>query len=125
MRPEPIELGLAPTSKGRRNVGRRRRAFITSANQSAGTAPLAPDAIDEAFASLPPHLAPNNRVDLPASRNDVRRNGAAPKLAANVALLEKRSLFGNLASQVAALDRQCEQLAHLVQSLESDASAEK
>jgi hypothetical protein len=97
MRNEPIEFIL---NRPRRN--RRERASRLGAD----VPKLPASALDEAFAALPPSGSGTTRVDPPAPIDDQLHRQA-----------KRPATLSNLATQVAALDVQCDRLAHLLQKV--------
>jgi len=141
MRHDPIELVLATarvTRRGARWSGR--LAAPTQSGRQFDPAPIAPDAIDEAFATLPRTLTPASRVDPPTNRADRRSCPRSRQVAASgrtaVQLtpaepppadkrpVAQRAVLADLAPRVAALDRQCAELARLLHGLETAAIAD-
>jgi hypothetical protein len=92
MRREPIEV---PVLKNKRAAHREISRHFAHATISA-------DIVDEAFAELPISVSEHQRVDPPT---------------AAIAMLpteHERASFGILALEVAALNRRCEHLSHLL-----------
>lgn len=114
MRHDPIEIPMLDTQRSVRPA--RRRPMSASAPSRRTSEPaLRPDVVDEAFAFLPPDDHCARRVDSarPTSHSGVAGSPPAGPSGRDAALL------GALASQVAALDRKCEVLTSLLQTLEA------
>lgn len=123
MRTDPIELAFL--EKLRSNPRRpmhpsQRRAHVA----------LSPDVVDEAFAFVPVAGGQSRRVD--DANPKIQRTAAEPLAPVTNAVsslgAEKAprdaALLNSLASQVASLNRKCEELASLLQSLEATSFTE-
>jgi hypothetical protein len=111
MRHEPIDISIPDKNRAGTREARRRLAQFMASRRQIGE-PLLPDAVDEVFAFLPAADGQSRRVD------DADNASHSP---AAVGAREKgnhAALLNVLAAQVAALDRQCEELTSLLQSLD-------
>lgn len=114
MKPVPFEPTPTEKAHARRDERHRRPAALSS------------NVVDEAFAELPIRLADNNRVDPPCRSCKSQAQGPWTNLARTSKRLLRvdQELYSSLATELTALDRRCERLTRLLQSLDAEADAD-
>lgn len=105
MNREPIEVAVMDKQRVARRAMREKRS-ITGVPERTSSTIFSADIVDEAFAKLPKNLT-QHRVDRPTASE---AEGAARP---------NRPLLGDLATEIAAINRRCEHLADLVRGLDA------
>lgn len=134
MKSDPVELDLPSSAEVRRNGAGFRRMSMSAADESAGPSEAAPHLVDEAFALFAGDETVAGPVadgragdDLPSAacealwgRDASGDNMSHSQLStAALRIQRQRRLVDNLSAQLAALDRQREHLAQLLQDIDA------